>query len=68
MQLDVYQTLRAVQALCASLGIWLSVTNLHEAYLDQRFLMDRGTDGIHGITAISLVVRSSSRAISFITI
>ena len=62
MHLDVYQSLRAFQGVCASLGMWLSATNMRDAYLDQQWLMMKGSsDSVRAITASSLVVHEAGR-------
>lgn len=58
---DVYQLLRGVQAGLAALGIWLSFTNLRDAYLDQSWLMEEGINGVRAVTASSLVIHECGR-------
>lgn len=61
MSLDVYQYLRGAQMILAMLGMWLSGTNLRDAYLDQKWLAATGTNGVRAITALSHVVHETGR-------
>jgi hypothetical protein len=58
-QLDIYQYLRGFQMIAALFGMGLSGTNLRDAYLDQKWLKNSGSNGVRAITASSLIVHET---------